>query len=159
LRDFKKIVNNKDLTPRYLTPRYKAVRVLKNRIFIWCILLLIFISISNKDALAVSDKVKHFGVSSIFGAASETCLHYKTDLKTSERIILGTTLGSLPGLAKEIIDSTKKGNHFSGSDLAAGVAGAFFGAVVGNLVNSKIKIEIDKSEDKKSVSVSFSYAF
>jgi uncharacterized protein YfiM (DUF2279 family) len=135
------------------------MRFLKNRIFICCVLLLILISVSNKNVLALSDKLKHFAVSSIFGAASETCLHYKTDLKTSGRIILGTTLGSLPGLAKEIVDSTKEGNHFSGGDLAAGVAGAFLGAVVGNLINNKIQIKLDKSKEKKSVSVSFSFNF
>ena len=131
----------------------------KNRIFIWILLLFIFISTSNKNAFAGDDKLLHFGLSSVFGAASESYLHYKTNLKTSERIILGTALGSVPGLAKEIIDSTKKGNRFSGCDMAADIAGAFFGAVIGNLVNNIIQVKIEKKEDEKKFTVSLIYKF
>ena len=95
----------------------------------------------------------------MFGAASETYLHYKTNLKASERIILGTTLGSLPGLVKELIDSTKRENHFSGSDLAFDVAGAFVGAMVGNFVNNIIQVKIKKENDKRAFIISFSFEF
>ena len=131
----------------------------KNRIFIWILLIFIIISTSNKNAFAGDDKLLHFGVSSLFGAASESYLHYKTELKTSERIIWATTLGSIPGLAKELIDSTKKGNHFSGSDMAANIAGAFFGALIGNLVNNIIQVKIDKKGDNKTITISLSYKF
>jgi uncharacterized protein YfiM (DUF2279 family) len=134
-------------------------KYLKTWIFIWISLFLIFISISSENAYGGDDKLKHFGVSSIFGATSESILHYKTKLKTSERIILGTTLGSLPGLAKELIDSTKAGNQFSGSDLAVDIAGAFFGAAVANFFNNLIQIKIEKIEENKSISISLSYKF
>lgn len=135
------------------------MKILKTRLFIWFILFFILISISNKNLFAGDDKFKHFGVSFIFGAASESIFHYKTTLKTSERIILSTLLGSLPGLTKELIDSTKKGNHFSGTDLAVDVGGAFLGAIAGNIFNKIIQIKIGTTKDEKSASISLSYKF
>ncbi len=68
-------------------------------------------------------------------------------------------MGSLPGLTKELIDSTKKGNYFSGSDLAVDVAGAFVGAMVGNLVNNIIQVKIEKTNNKKAFVISLSFEF
>ena len=131
----------------------------KNPIFICILLIFIVIPTSTKNAFAGDDKLLHFGFSSLFGAASESYLHYKTDLKAAERIILGTTLGTIPGLAKELIDSTKKGNHFSGGDLAADIAGVFVGAFIGNLVNNIIQVKIEKKGDNKTFTISLSYKF
>ena len=131
----------------------------KNRIFIGLLLIFIVISTSNKNAYAGDDKLLHFGVSSLFGAASESYLHYKTDLNAPQRILWGTTLGTIPGLVKELIDSTKKGNHFSGGDLAADIAGAFVGALIGNFVNNIIQVKIDKKGDNKTFTISLSYKF
>jgi len=101
----------------------------------------------------------HFGISSVFGAASESYLHYKTKLKPPERIILGTALGSVPGLAKEIIDSTKKGDYFSGGDMAADIAGSFAGAVIGNFVNNIIQVKVEKKKGEKKTAISLTYRF
>jgi len=141
--------NEKRLRMKYLT----------RRIFLWIFILLIFLSISNNTVFSADDTLLHFGVSSAFGAAGESFLHYKTNLKTSGRIILGTTLGSIPGLVKELIDSTEKGNHFSGTDLAADIAGAFIGALVANIVNNKIQIKIRKTKHDKTVTLSLSFQF
>ncbi len=135
------------------------MRLLKNCISVCIILVSILIANSNLNVLAGEDNLKHVGVSFIFGAASETYLHHKTNLDAYERIILGTTLGTLPGLAKELIDSTKKGNHFSGTDLAADMVGALLGAVVGNFFNNIIKIKTESSKKKKTVLVSISFKF
>ena len=99
----------------------------------------------------------HFGISVIFGAAGESYVHYKTQSGTAERIMYGTVLGSLPGFAKELIDSSKKDNHFSGSDMAANVAGAFVGSAIANLINHKIQASFD-SEQKK-ISLALLYKF
>ena len=110
--------------------------LLRNLISVCSILVFIVITTSNQNVFAGEDNLKHFGVSFVFGAASETYLHHKTKLDAYERIILGTTLGTLPGLIKELIDSTQKGNHFSGAEFAADTAGAFLGAVIGNFFNT-----------------------
>ncbi len=135
------------------------MKFLKNRIFISILLFFIVFSATNKNASAVDDKLLHFGFSSVFGAASESYLHYKTNLKTPGRLIWGTTLGTIPGLAKEIIDSTKKGNYFSGSDMAVDIAGAFVGALVANIFNNAIQIKIEKKEEEKMIVFSLSYRF
>jgi uncharacterized protein YfiM (DUF2279 family) len=129
------------------------------RAFLWIFILLIFLSISNNTVFSADNTLLHIGVSSVFGAAGESFLHYKTNLKTSGRIILGTALGSIPGLVKELIDSTKKGNHFSGTDLAADIAGAFIGALAANIVNNKIQIKIKKTKHDKTVALSLSFQF
>lgn len=132
---------------------------LKFRNFVCCILFIAFLFVGNTGAFAGDDRFKHFAVSSLFGAASESYLHYKTDLNTSGRIIWGVVLGSIPGLTKELIDSTKKENHFSGLDLAADVAGAFVGAVAANLFNNVIQIKVEKTKENKAIIFSFSYKF
>jgi hypothetical protein len=95
----------------------------------------------------------HFGLSAVFGAASETVLHYKTDLNDAGRITLGTILGSLPGLAKEISDNTKEDNHFSGRQMGIDVAGAFVGAVIADLINNKIQMRIETNKKTTVISL------
>ena len=146
---FPAIENEKRLRMKYQT----------KRTFLWIFILLIIFSISNNTVFSADGTLFHFGVSSVFGAAGESFLHYKTNLKTSGRIILGTALGSIPGLVKEMIDSTEKGNSFSGADLAADIAGAFVGALVANIVNNKIKIKINKTKHDKVVTLSLSFQF
>ena len=99
----------------------------------------------------------HFGLSAIFGAAGESFVHYKTQSGTAKRIIYGTALGSLPGLAKEVIDGSKEDNHFSGEDMAANVAGAFVGSVIANIVNNRIQLSFNVRQ--KRVSLALLYQF
>jgi uncharacterized protein YfiM (DUF2279 family) len=104
------------------------------------------------SSFAFDDTTAHFGLSALFGAGAETVLHYRTDFEDVERVALGTLLGSVPGLAKEIIDSQEDGNEFSARDLAADVAGAFSGALLSNLFNNAVQVRIE-SGDGKHVSV------
>ena len=135
------------------------MKLLRSRIFISILLFFIIFSTANKNASAADDKLLHFGVSSLFGAASESYLHYETNLKTPGRLIWGTTIGSIPGLAKEIIDSTKTDNRFSTGDMAANIAGAFVGALVANIFNNAIQVKIEKKEEEKMIVFSLSYRF
>jgi len=112
-------------------------------------LCLIFPAVSSAE----DNEALHFGISAILGAASETIIHHKTKVGTVERIAYGTILGSLPGLAKEVIDSNEEDNHFSGTDMAANVAGAFVGSVIANLVNNQIRVSVDPEQKKVSLLV------
>ena len=110
------------------------------------LVVMIFAAFACADSLAVDDKTAHFGLSALFGAGAETVLHYRTDFEPVKRVALGTLLGSMPGLAKEIIDSQQDGNEFSGRDLTADVAGAFCGAFLSNLFNNAIQIRTESHE-------------
>ena len=112
-------------------------------------LCLIFPAVSSAE----DNEALHFGISAILGAASETIIHHKTKVGPVERIAYGTILGSLPGLAKEVIDSTEEDNHFSGKDMAANVAGAFVGSVIANLVNNQIRVSVDPEQKKVALVV------
>jgi VanZ family protein len=103
------------------------------------------------------DKAKHFGISAAFGGICESVLHYKTSLKPATRITASTLIGSVPGLIKEIHDSSKSNNQFSGADMAADVAGAFSGSVLAHFINSKIQITVSKHRDEKKVSLLYRF--
>jgi uncharacterized protein YfiM (DUF2279 family) len=122
-----------------------------SRKFVICLVMMLAGS-PCANSFAFDDKTAHFGLSELFGAGAETILHYRTDFEDVERVALGTLLGSVPGLAKEIIDSQEDGNEFSGRDLTADVAGAFSGALLSNLFNNAIQVRIE-SGDEKQVSV------
>lgn len=113
------------------------------RLFI-CLVAVLF-SLPYANSAAVDDKTAHFGLSALFGAGAETYLHYRSEFEDVEKVALGTLLGSVPGLAKEIIDSQEDGNEFSGRDLAADVAGAFSGALLSNLFNNAIQLRIESA--------------
>ena len=108
-------------------------------------MLMVLISLPSARSFALDDKAAHFGVSALFGAGAETFLHHRTDFNDVELVALGTLLGSLPGLGKEIFDSQQNGNEFSGRDLAADVAGAFSGALLSNLFNNAIEVRFESA--------------
>ena len=98
------------------------------------------------------DKVWHFSVSSVFGAASETYLHYKTHIETPQRIVYSTLLGTVPGLLKEFYDDHKKNNQFDWGDMAANAGGAFVGAMISNYVNNRIQVSVDSKAKRARLS-------
>ena len=110
--------------------------------YIATILLVVFLS--AKISSASDDKTLHFGLSAVFGAGSETCLYHQTELKPAKRIFLSTILGSIPGLIKEIADSTKEDNRFSKSDITADITGAFTGAAISCIINNSLRLFLDE---------------
>ena len=129
------------------------------KFIIFATVALICFGVSPKHISAKNDKLKHFGVSILFGAAGESCLHNATDLKEDKRVLFGTALGTLPGLIKEVVDSTKEGNRFKGSDLAADILGSFCGALLSNMVNNKIRINLSLNKKRQIWIVSISCSF
>ncbi len=115
-------------------------------------ILVVLTALPYARSFALDDKVAHIGVSAIFGAGAETFLHHRTDFDNVELVALGTLLGSVPGLGKEIFDSQQNGNEFSGRDLAADVAGAFSGALLSNLFNNAIEVRIE-SDARRSINL------
>ena len=84
---------------------------------------------AEEDQWTGSDKAKHFAVSSIIGFGAYA--YSKNKLKA-----FGIALA--PGVLKEISDSQKANNHFSGKDLAWDALGAYAGVQTGDwVINSQ----------------------
>jgi putative lipoprotein len=106
---------------------------------------LLFVVPASSFAFNEYDKIWHFSVSSAFGAASETYLHYNTKLGTPERIVYSTFLGIVPGIFKELYDDRQKDNSFDWGDMAANAGGALVGALLSNYINNRIQISFDNN--------------
>jgi putative lipoprotein len=103
------------------------------------------------------DNVLHFGLSMAFGAISETWLHKNHDMSGKSRIVSATLLGSVPGLIKEISDSTGDRGYFSGSDMGLDVAGALTGSVFANYLNENVSISLKKRPHGITFAMSYRY--
>jgi len=103
-------------------------------------LFVLVIGVSGVDAM--DDSAKHFWISSVCGAGSETYLHYRSEIGPVGRILIAGAIGSVPGLIKEIKDSTEEGNEFGMGDMAADVLGSFAGAIAGSLINDVIEVRV-----------------
>lgn len=103
---------------------------------------------------ADSNSVKHFGFSAIFGYGAETIIHDYESLSETEKVIYGTALGSVPGLAKELTDS-----EFDNEDMAFNIAGALAGSLLSNYLNNNVFVTVqhDSKRDSNKVLVSFKY--
>ena len=85
---------------------------------------------SQPDSWTGSDKALHFGVSAPFGMIGASMV--SREAGTAERVAVGTLIGSLPGLAKELADTQRPSATPSMKDMTYNVLGAALGAVVGD---------------------------
>jgi putative lipoprotein len=103
------------------------------------------------------DKIWHFSISGVFGAASETYLHYNTKLETPRRIVFSTFPGIVPGIFKELYDARQKNNSFDWDDMAANIGGALVGALISNYVNNKFQVSLDNNRKVAKVTYRFEF--
>jgi hypothetical protein len=104
---------------------------------------------------ADSNSIKHFGLSAIFGVASETILHKNyQEFDDIEKISYATVIASLPGLAKELND-----DEFSNEDMVFNVLGALSGAVFSNYLNNNTSIFVAHNKEEKSSQIKLAYKF
>jgi len=102
--------------------------------------------ILNIPVYATNDKTLHFAVSSVTGYLAETIIHKQTS-SDFKRVAYGTMLGTVPGLIKEVADSTEENNEFSKDDMLANIAGSFVGSLLANKVNHRLMVNIQKDKD------------
>jgi len=121
------------------------------------IIILLFIPVETFAGEADSNSVLHFGFSMVFGVMSETFLHNNFDMSAPPRIFYATVIGSIPGLAKEISDNSDDGGHFSGSDMAFDVVGAFTGSLISNYINNKVRVSVKHQSDGAVIRLSYNY--
>jgi hypothetical protein len=125
----------------------------KTKVGVAVIIVLISVLLTPVSCFADdSNFALHAGISSLFGAAAETYFHYKTDLEAPSRVLLGAAVGSLPGLGKELTD-----DEFSGTDMAADVCGAFLGALIANVVNTRLKVNVERHAGRTTVLLTYSF--
>ena len=79
------------------------------------------------------DKTKHFAVSALLGAAA-----YAVTEDKNQAFVLALA----PGLAKELYDSTRDDNHFSGKDMLWNALGAAVGVQVGTVVFKPYEVSV-----------------
>ena len=121
------------------------------------IIILLFIPSATFAGEADSNSALHFGYSLVFGVFGETLLHYNFDMSAPSRIFYATVIGSIPGLAKEVMDNSDDGGHFSGSDMAFDVAGAFTGSLISNYINNKVRVSVKHQSDGALIRMSYNY--
>lgn len=78
-----------------------------------------------EDNWGGGDKARHVVVSAVLGTASGAYFENKWTA-------FGVAM--IPGVAKEIMDSRKHDNHFSGKDLVANAIGAALGVQLGHWI-------------------------
>jgi uncharacterized protein YfiM (DUF2279 family) len=81
---------------------------------------------AQADAWTGPDKVKHFGMSAPLGMVGSAMVPREAPF--AQRVLYGTLLGSLPGLAKELSDMGRPGATASMKDMTFNVLGAALGA-------------------------------
>ena len=79
------------------------------------------------DSWTSPDKANHFAVSAPLGAFGASFAGPSASL--GMRVLYGTLIGSLPGLAKEFADTRNPNATPSARDMAFNIAGAAFGAM------------------------------
>ncbi len=131
--------------------------MIQKLIFFPVIAFILLLVPASSSAYEDEGEAKHFGISIILGGLSETYLHYETKLETMERVAYGTLIGSTPGLLKELYDGSQSDNHFSGSDMAANVAGALVGSLAANYINNRIQVNVARQKEKTKVFVSYEF--
>lgn len=77
----------------------------------------------ESDSWTGTDKLEHFGVSVPFGAIGG-----RLTRDTDHPVVYGTLIGTVPGLALQILDGTCPNGGFSYKDLFADTLGALTGA-------------------------------
>ena len=85
--------------------------------------LFLFASLNADMALSNDDNKKHFAISYACGALGEMMVH-SLELEGVEKVLYGTMIGTIPGIAKEVLD-----DKFDNHDLAYDILGSFSGAL------------------------------
>jgi putative lipoprotein len=85
-------------------------------------------ALAQTNPWAGSDKALHAGISAPLGMIGASIAGGAAS--AGERVLYGTMLGSLPGLAKELVDAQRPGGDASYRDMAFNVVGAALGALL-----------------------------
>lgn len=99
--------------------------------------LLLSITLYGNDFTFKEDKKKHFGFSFAFGVGTSIYLekNYFQEESPQIRLLIGSSLAVVPGLAKEILDEQQSDNKFDIADMSYNLVGAIAGNIVGSYIS------------------------
>ena len=110
--------------------------------------------VSGHAVAADNTSLQHFGVSATLGYISESFLQPNTQWEVPERVYAAAALASIPGLVKELSDPV-----FDTEDMAFNVAGALFGAWVGQHFNKYVFVGFERDDDMNASAIGFKLKF
>ena len=100
---------------------------------------------------------QHFTISILMGAIGETTIHNRENFNAPMKILAGTVIGTVPGVIKEIFDSTDSDNYFSGEQVLYDAMGSAVGSFIAYKFNSRTKVNVSTSDDGAKISFLYSY--
>jgi len=99
------------------------------------------------------DPLLHVTLSGIAGYMGESYVHTRPGSPT-QKIMIGTAIGSIPGLLKEAIDYAENDEYCS-KDMLQNIGGALAGSLLAYNMNKKYKVSFNKQEGNYLFGVSF----
>jgi len=100
---------------------------------------------------------QHFGWSAIMGVFGETTVHERETFNVPMKILVGTVIGTVPGVIKEIFDGTESDNHFSEEQVLYDVMGSAVGSIIAYKYNSRTKVNVSGTEGGAIISLLHRY--
>jgi hypothetical protein len=100
---------------------------------------------------------QHFTLSVLFGAIGETTVHNRETFNVTKKILVGTVIGSVPGLIKEIGDSTNNNNYFSETQILYDVMGSAVGSIIAYKYHSRTKVNVSGVNGGAKITFVYSY--
>jgi hypothetical protein len=100
---------------------------------------------------------QHFTLSMLMGAIGETVVHNRETLNVPMKILVGAAIGTVPGIIKEIGDSTNDNNYFSETQVLYDAMGSAVGSLIAYKYHSRTKVNVSGSEGGVKISLLYSY--
>ncbi len=112
---------------------------------------------SNEETFMEIEDIGHIVLSKYIIDPLDSWTSKSSLTTTGKELISGTINLSIPVLAEGAVSSTLGDGHFSGDQAAAGIAGAFVGAMLTNISGDKLEINTEARQGGATVSLSFRF--
>ena len=121
------------------------------------LILLLLIMVPHSSFADDKNFGQHFTVSILMGAIGETTIHNRENFNAPMKVLAGTVIGTVPGVIKEIFDSTDSDNYFSGEQVLYDAMGSAVGSFIAYKFNSRTKVNVSTSDGGGKISLLYSY--
>ena len=100
---------------------------------------------------------QHFTLSMLMGAIGETVVHNRETFNVPMKILAGAAIGTVPGIIKEIGDSTNDDNYFSETQVLYDAMGSVVGSIIAYKYNSRTKVNVSGVNGGAKIAFIYSY--